>query len=408
MDAVIKREKEGPDYGRAQKVFEKYLDHYDREDGKVRLKIVHTYGVVAQSTALADRMGLSKEDRELARVIALLHDIGRFEQLKRFDSFLPDTMDHAAYGVQILFGDEDSGRAGMIREFVPEEKWDEIIRTAIARHSDFALDETEGRDKRTLLHARIIRDADKLDNCRVKLEDAFETFMDAPEDVIGTSEVSPKVREDALAGRSIRSADRVTPMDYWISYLAYFYDLNFRESLDIVEENDYVRKIIHRISYSNPETEETMKELEENLVGYVRGAKRKKRAGGMYIRPHHILCIQKFTGHGYNEEFTAHMSRAVSELAENPGTEITAAHGCDDLCEACPNNEDGVCTSCGKVERMDDAVLRVCDFAYGESASWAELSSRARKRIFETDEFQRICAGCQWFELCRKTEIHQK
>ncbi len=40
-------------------------------------------------------------------MIALLHDIGRFEQLKRFDSFLPDTMDHAAYGVKILFNNDN-------------------------------------------------------------------------------------------------------------------------------------------------------------------------------------------------------------------------------------------------------------------------------------------------------------
>ena len=59
-------------------------------DDKVRLKIVHTYGVVKQSEEIAKRMRLSEEDTELARMIALLHDIGRFEQLKRFDSFLPE------------------------------------------------------------------------------------------------------------------------------------------------------------------------------------------------------------------------------------------------------------------------------------------------------------------------------
>ena len=35
-------------------------------------------------------------------------------------------MDHAAYGVQVLFEE------GMIRQFVPEDTWDDIIRTAIA------------------------------------------------------------------------------------------------------------------------------------------------------------------------------------------------------------------------------------------------------------------------------------
>ncbi len=254
------------DYRMAREEFERYLDGYDRENDKVKLKIVHTYGVVAQSTEITKRMGLPAEDVSLARIIALLHDIGRFEQLKRYDSFMPDTMDHASYGVQVLF------REGMIRRFVSEDTWDDIIEAAIAKHSDFVLEGIE--DERTLLHARIIRDADKLDNCRVKLVDALETFMGADAEEIGAASISPKIRRDAFEGKSILSADRVTLMDYWVSYLAYFYDLNFRESLDIVEEHDYVRRIIHRIPYTDSETAETMKELESCLLEYVHKAKR--------------------------------------------------------------------------------------------------------------------------------------
>ena len=249
------------DYRRAKQVFETYLDGYDRGNDKVKLKIIHTYGVVEQSRELAERMKLTEEDTSLAMIIALLHDIGRFEQLKRFDSFEPETMDHAAYGVEVLFGD------GMIRRFVAGDTWDDIIRTAIAKHSDFTLEGIS--DERTRLHAKLIRDADKLDNCRVKLVDDLETFMGAPADEIGAQPISPKVRADALAGRCIFSPDRVTQMDYWVSYLVYFYDLNFRESLDIVGENDFVRKICGRVPYSNPETKKTMEKLQEQLIQYV-------------------------------------------------------------------------------------------------------------------------------------------
>lgn len=75
------------EYERAKKAFQEYLNGYDREDAKVRLKIVHTCGVVACSEKIAAGLQLSREDTELARVIALLHDIGRFEQLKRYQSF---------------------------------------------------------------------------------------------------------------------------------------------------------------------------------------------------------------------------------------------------------------------------------------------------------------------------------
>lgn len=251
------------DYNQARTQFERYLNGYDRTDGKVKLKITHTYGVVTRSGQIAERMGLSEEDQELAKMIALLHDIGRFEQLKRYNSFSPKTMDHAAYGADILF------KEGMIRQFLQEDTWDYIIETAVRKHSDYILPDIE--DKRTLLHARLIRDADKLDNCRVKLKDPLETFMGASAEQIGNQKISEKVREDILSGRSVLSEERKTDMDFWVSYLAYFYDLNFKESLKIVKENDYVRKIIERIPYSNLETKHTMKRILEELDKYIDG-----------------------------------------------------------------------------------------------------------------------------------------
>ena len=95
------------DYYTARQQFNNYLKDYDNHNDKIRLKIVHTYGIVKESTDISSRMQLSEEDTTLAKIIGLLHDIGRFEQLKRFDSFLTDTMNHAAYGVKILFNNDN-------------------------------------------------------------------------------------------------------------------------------------------------------------------------------------------------------------------------------------------------------------------------------------------------------------
>lgn len=249
------------DFLHAAHTFQTYLTAYDQEDDKVRLKIIHTYGVISQIEELSRRMHLPDEDVQLAKLIALLHDIGRFEQLRRFDSFEPGTMDHAAYGVQILFDE------GLIRQFLPDDTWDPVIRTAIARHSDYRLEEIP--DTRTLLHARLIRDADKLDNCRVKLEDNLETILGLSAEIIGSQKISPVVYDTVFQDQCILSADRKTALDYWISYVAYFFDLNFRESLDIVAENDYVSRIIHRIPYTDPVTNAQMKEIEAYLNQYV-------------------------------------------------------------------------------------------------------------------------------------------
>jgi hypothetical protein len=245
----------------AEESFERYLDQYDRENDKIKLKIVHTYGVVKCMDEITRRMGLPEEERELARLIAFLHDIGRFEQLKRFGSFEPGVMDHAAYGVKILFED------GMIREFIKEDTYDEIIKTAIAKHSDYKLEGIE--DERTLLHAKLIRDADKLDNCRVKLEDTIETLLDVSPEELGREEISPEILEQVYRKETIVNAKRKTKMDYWVSYVAYFFDINFKETMRIIHENQFINKIIQRVPYSNAKTEEEMKKIGEFINNFI-------------------------------------------------------------------------------------------------------------------------------------------
>ena len=75
------------DIEKAEKAFKEYLKGYDVQDEKVALKIRHTYEVVNKSEYIAEGLKLDKENIELAKIIALLHDLGRFEQIKKFKEF---------------------------------------------------------------------------------------------------------------------------------------------------------------------------------------------------------------------------------------------------------------------------------------------------------------------------------
>ena len=251
------------DIKRAHTEFDHYLDGFDRNNEKIKLKIVHTNEVVCCAGEIAKRMNLSKEDRELAEVIALLHDVGRFEQVRKYDSFEPATMDHAHFGVELLFGSENP----WIRSFVASDQWDDIIREAIIRHSDYSVGYIE--DERILLHAKLIRDADKLDNCRVKLVDDMMVLVGTTAEEVGAQPVTDIVLQTCMDHKSVRSADRITKMDYWISYVAYFFDINFRETFQIIKENDFVNRIIDRIPYSNPDTREKMERIRQMVNKYI-------------------------------------------------------------------------------------------------------------------------------------------
>lgn len=125
----------------------------------------------------------------------------------------------------------------------------------------------------------------------------------------------------------------------------------------------------------------------------------------MFLRPHHLLCMQKFSGHGYSPAFTAHMSALLQKLHLHPETPVTLICRCDDLCTACPHNQDGVCESAEKVAHLDAGVLKAATLSGDTSRTWADLSSLARSRILLTDAFHTICSCCEWYPLCRETEV---
>lgn len=66
----------------------------------MQLKRVHTMFVVRNAVCIADGDGFSSLKREAALAAALLHDTGRYEQLKRYDT-LQDSkaVDHTVFSM---------------------------------------------------------------------------------------------------------------------------------------------------------------------------------------------------------------------------------------------------------------------------------------------------------------------
>ena len=56
------------DFTQAKKIFAGYLKQYDTKNEKIRLKIVHTYGVTDAARLISKGLGLSDEDTDLAPV----------------------------------------------------------------------------------------------------------------------------------------------------------------------------------------------------------------------------------------------------------------------------------------------------------------------------------------------------
>lgn len=251
------------EFQKTEKAFKEYLKNYNVDDGSIALKVRHTYEVVRKSEYIATRLNLDMENIELAKIIAILHDIGRFEQVKVYKEFNDKKIEHAEFGIRVLFEDN------IIRKFVEDKKYDEIIRKAIYNHNKLKIEENLSDIE--LLHCKIIRDADKLDNFRVKQEDKMENIFPKiyNEKTINYEKISTKVYEDFVKHKCIKLDDRKTIIDYWVCVIAFIFDLNFNISSQYVKEKNYIDTLIDRIEYKNIDTKQKMENIRKCAKEYI-------------------------------------------------------------------------------------------------------------------------------------------
>lgn len=222
------------DIEKSKRVFDEFVSRYDLNDKKIKLKYEHTLRVCVQSIAISDSIGLSDEDRQLAYLIALLHDIGRFEQARIYNTFNDlESVDHADLGCKILF------EQGLIREFISDSSYDKAIEFAIRNHNKLKIEDT--LDERLLLHAKIIRDTDKLDIMNIVL---LLGDIGINEDDNG---ITRKVREDFFNRRAINHKDKRTKNDSAITMLSFMFDLNFDYSYQYYRDKGYVGLFYERV-----------------------------------------------------------------------------------------------------------------------------------------------------------------
>lgn len=247
---------------KAKIVFAKYVSHYDAHVPSIKLKIIHTYEVIKCSDYLCDHLGLSEEDKQLAQLIAVLHDIGRFEQWKQYQSFADHkTIDHALFSSELLF------EQGLIREFIDDRQYDIIIKHAIEQHNKYKVD--EGFDERTLLFIHLIRDADKLDNFRVKETEKIEDILFATTKEVNASLISPRVYEQMVRQELVYAPNRHTLLDMWLSYIAFIYDLHFDVSLRYIKENQWLDRSFDRFEPVDLKTREQYLFLKQKAFEYI-------------------------------------------------------------------------------------------------------------------------------------------
>jgi len=269
------------DRQKVKDVFAKYTSNYDADNDKIKLKIEHTYRVADLCDKIASNIGMSAYETDMAWLIGILHDVGRFEQLRKYGTFSDaDSIDHAHYAVEILFDNgEIAGYIGDNRDtcnFINQGYNNKdnngnladigIIRKAIWNHSAYRIE--EGLDKRTMLFCNIIRDADKIDIFKVINDTPVETIYKVNSEEVFNSEVSEEVMQALREQHAVLRSLKKTPVDHIAGHIALAFELVFPVSIYITKKQGYLEKLMN-FGTCNNRAEKQFQEIREIMSRYM-------------------------------------------------------------------------------------------------------------------------------------------
>lgn len=250
------------DREKAGKVFEDFLASYDLNNKDIRMKAVHTRKVAENCDAIAEAEGL---DRDLAWLLGLVHDIGRFPQLAQFDTFWDlASLDHAEAGAEMLFGSRK-----MIGLFTDREEFYPLIRDAVRWHSAYRLPVEMDQEHR--IYADLLRDADKLDIFRVFGDRPPHEIYRCSEEEFLAGKISEGVMTAIRGLSSVSHQLKKSPVDRYAGILSLIFELRFAKSGKMAEEQGYYQRLFTP-SFTNPDTVENIREirkLAESFTGTI-------------------------------------------------------------------------------------------------------------------------------------------
>lgn len=246
----------------------RFLGDDEYVNANLRLKQEHTRRTCQESVFLAGELALDENQTRIAELIALFHDVGRFPQFAHYRTYNdPRSVDHCRLGVEVL------QREGVLDVLSSEER--QWVVTAVEHHGRKTIGaELKGQ---TLLHAKLIRDADKLDIFRVVVE-AYRHYRDDPGGFVleielpDVPEHTPEVLDAVMNGQLIDYGKLRTLTDMKLCQLGWVYDLNFSASLRRLVDRDYLQEIYTAL----PQTE-AMKAVQRTIQEYV-GARLRRNA----------------------------------------------------------------------------------------------------------------------------------
>jgi hypothetical protein len=237
-----------------------FLQGSEFDAANVQLKRDHTWRVLELARRISREAEPVPELRELAHLAALFHDVGRFPQYARYQTFQDQiSVNHAYQGVLTL-------KLHRVLEEVPAAARRLVLGT-VALHNRRCLPRGLSGELKSL--TQIVRDADKLDIFAIMLA---HFSPGTPHNNVVNLELkphpdnyTPEILAQLRRRQMVNYHKMVWVNDFKLMLCSWVYDLNYRKSRKVFRERGYLEELLGYLPRS-PEMISLGQQLREDLA----------------------------------------------------------------------------------------------------------------------------------------------
>ena len=230
--------------------FKKYFENFDTTNDNILRKYNHSIRVMEYSLEIAKSLNLPIKMIEIIGIAGLLHDIGRFEQWNKYETYSDlHSIDHGKLGVEIL------KHNNYIKNYMFDDKYINIIYSAVYEHNKYKISDNLSFNEEIV--CKIIRDADKLDILKTQ-------GNSIKPNVIFHHEVLKNIynKQCCISRKEDNEADKI------IKHICFIYDINFQYSLKYIKDENILNNKLQLLKNNCPENI-NLDDIENELNNYL-------------------------------------------------------------------------------------------------------------------------------------------
>ncbi len=221
-------------------LFNNYYNNFDKSNIIIKSKYNHTFRVVSYAESIAKSLNLNPEDITLSKICALFHDIGRFNEVKKFNNLEDsNSFDHGDEGYNVLKKLNYNN---------------DIVLLSTKYHNKYMV--PNNINERTKMFCNIVRDADKLDILTYQYSN-IEPNETISKDVLGFIK-----NKELVDNKKITNSTEAM-----LRGISFIFDINYNETFKILEKDKIIERKLSILLDNN--SSEELKNIKDDINNYI-------------------------------------------------------------------------------------------------------------------------------------------